>query len=118
MLFTPDKTINRILWVSYTCYLLLLAAITLNTWQSPLHFWSAWLLQVLPLLLLLPGMIMKYYRSYSWLCFLMLAYFTNFVVQAYAPNRDYYDWLGLGLTIVLFISAMFASRWLQRLTKQ
>lgn len=113
--FTHDKTLNFVLWISYTACLSLLAIITLDTWAAPQHFWKAWLLQSLPILLLVPGLLMKHYRSHSWLCFLMLAYFTSYVIQVYSPSRLWYDWAGLILAVTLFIASMFASRWLQRL---
>ncbi|MGH1484580.1 MAG: DUF2069 domain-containing protein [Cellvibrionaceae bacterium] len=115
-IFTNDKKIDLTLWLTYSCYIALLAVITLDAWSAQQHFWKVWLLQAVPLLLLMPGLIQKHYRSHSWLCFLILAYFTGYVVQVYSPTRGIYDWIGLMLTITLFISAMFASRWLQRLT--
>ena len=115
-IFTNDKKIDLTLWLIYSCYLSLLAVITLDTWFAAQHFWAVWLLQAIPLLLLMPGLLLKHYRSYSWLCFLILAYFTSYVVQVYSPSRGAYDWLGLMLTITIFISSMFASRWLQRIT--
>jgi uncharacterized membrane protein len=86
---TNDKNINHSLWITFVGYI--------------------------PLLLILPGLLTKHYRSYSWLCFLMLAYFISYVVQVYSPTRDLHDSFGLAATVVVFISAMFASRWLQRL---
>lgn len=112
---TDDKKINLFLLVSYAAYVLLIGVII---WDSIVTrqkwLWLPLILQVLPLLLLLPGMLRLYYRSYSWLCFLSLAYFTSYVIQVYSPTKLWHDWLGLIATIVIFISAMFASRWLQR----
>ena len=117
-LFTNNKKIDLSLWITYSAYLFLLAVIVLDAWADTQHFWKAWLLQTIPLILLLPGLIQKHYRSYSWLCFLMLAYFTNYVVQVYSSHSYLYGWLGLVLTVIIFISAMLSSRWLQRLTSQ
>ncbi len=118
-MMTPitDKKINIALWLTYSAYLLLLIVLTLDTLAASKPSWIVWCLQVLPLLLLLPGIIYKHYRSYSWLCFLMLAYFTSYVVQVYSPTRNPHDWFGLAATVIVFIAAMFASRWLQRLQK-
>ena len=115
-LMTNDKKINLTLLLSFLGYIILLGVIALDSWVSSETFWGIWALQTLPLLLILPGLLTKYYRSYSWLCFLMLAYFISYVVQVYSPTRDIHDWFGLVATIVVFIAAMFASRWLQRLT--
>lgn len=114
-LWTHNKAVDICLVITYSAFVLLLAVITLDAWLAPKHFWPVWGLQTLPLLMLCPGLLYKHYRSYSWLCFLMLAYFTSYVVQVYSPHRHLYDWLGLALTVIVFIAAMLASRWLQRL---
>jgi len=79
--------------------------------------WPVFLLQCLPLLLLLPGLLQKYYRSYSWLSFLMLVYFVKAVDGAFMSTARWGDYVFVLLTITTFIAAMLASRWLQRLTK-
>lgn len=116
-LFTTDKNINRLLGIFYCAYIGLLIIITLDTLifvDNTHKFWPAWLLQVVPLLMLLPGILVKRYRSYSWVCFLMLLYFSSFVVQVFTDYTQWIDWLGLALSIIIFISAMIASRQLQR----
>jgi uncharacterized membrane protein len=115
MIFTNDRKTNFCLWISYSAYLFLLAVIVLDAWTVEKHFWKIWLLQTIPLLLLAPGLLQRHYRTHSWLCFIVLAYFTNYVVQVYSPSRGILDWAGLILTVVIFISSMFASRFLQRL---
>ena len=114
-IFTEDKKINFALYLCLSAVLILLATITWDTWIAEQEdFWMALTLQVVPLLLLLPGLAKQYYRSYSWLCFLSLIYFTSYVIQVYSSNQQWHDWLGLSASIVIFSSAMFASRWLQR----
>jgi len=114
-IFTSEKKINIVLWLTYIAYLVLVTVIIWDTWVAVSdRFWMPLLLQLVPLLLILPGLISKYYRSYSWLCFLSLAYFTSYVVQVYSPSRQWHDWAGLISTIIIFIAGMYASRWLQR----
>jgi uncharacterized membrane protein len=73
------------------------------------------LMQLLPLVIFIPGLIAKvHYRTYSWLCFVLLAYFTAYVVELGSPLRHWTDAIGLTLTVVMFISAMMASRYVQR----
>src|SRR5690554_2381558 len=74
---------------------------------------TLWLVQSLPLLLFVPGLLKHYYRTYSWLCFVLLFYFTAFTVDAMSPLRDWADYLGVSLSVIMFISAMLASRWRQ-----
>lgn len=75
------------------------------------------ILQILPLLALLPGMIKKWYRSYSWLCFIVLFYFIFAVQLVLSNGRDLTDFIFTGLIVLLFISSMMTSRWLQRWQK-
>lgn len=72
-------------------------------------------MQWLPLVIFIPGLIAKvHYRTYSWLCFVLLAYFTAFVVEVGSPLRIWTDIVGLVITCLLFTAAMFASRTVQR----
>lgn len=79
--------------------------------------WTALTLQSLPLVLLLPSLIGNHYRAYSWLCFIMLLYFIFAVMNALISTADTVDYLFLVLTVLIFITAMMASRWLQRVQK-
>lgn len=103
--------------LTISAYVLLIAVIIADCYFAEKHFWAALLLQLTPLILLLPGILHKYYRSYSWLCFLMLLYFASYVVQTYAPSRSFIDIIGLILSVGIFICAMFSSRYLQRLQR-
>lgn len=80
--------------------------------------WTALILQSLPLVLLLPSLLGNHYRAYSWLCFIMLLYFIFAVMNALISTANITDYLFLLLTILTFIAAMMASRWLQRVYKQ
>ncbi|TVZ39963.1 putative membrane protein [Alteromonadaceae bacterium 2753L.S.0a.02] len=79
--------------------------------------WAVFIVQAGPLLLLLPGMLKNYYRSFSWLCFLLLIYFIKAVDGVFMSTANLLDVIFLILTVVIFISAMLASRWMQRKTK-
>lgn len=78
---------------------------------------SIMVFQTLPLLALLPGMVQKAYRSYSWLCFLLLFYFIFAVQLVFSSIRQTSDYIFLILIICLFVSSMMTSRWLQRWQK-
>lgn len=73
-----------------------------------------WAVQCVPLLILLPGLKRDNSRSYIWLCFLMLAYFVKGVDGVVFPSRAWIDYLMLVVSVVLFISAMLAARWLHQ----
>lgn len=76
--------------------------------------WLFWVVQCLPLLILIPGMVMQRSRTYIWLCFLMLVYFIKGVDGVISPSRAWIDYLFLVVSILLFISAMLTARWLDQ----
>ncbi|WP_075185821.1 DUF2069 domain-containing protein [Teredinibacter haidensis] len=79
--------------------------------------WVVLSAQSLPLLVLLPGLWQKYYRSYSWLCFVILMYFVKGIDGVFMSTANWSDALFVALTVTTFISAMLAARWLQRQQK-
>ncbi len=76
--------------------------------------WTILAIQVLPLLAFLPGIIKKHYRTYSWLCFILLFYFIRGVEGVFMSNTTAWDGLFLLLVVALFVNSMLCSRWLQR----
>ncbi len=96
------------------CYAGLLAEFALLNIFRPQGSWSLWLVQTVPLLLVLPGILANRHRSYSWLCFVLLIYFIAYVVNVMSPLYTWPDSLALTLTVIMFITAMMSSRWLQR----
>lgn len=79
--------------------------------------WVVLAAQTLPLLLLIPGLWQKYFRSYSWLCFVILIYFVKAVDGAFSSIANWSDYVFVALTVSTFFSAMMAARWLQRAQK-
>ncbi len=114
-LLTDNKTLNRYLLATYVGLLSLLLLLLVKYINDSENSWQLLILQTLPLLIVIPGILNKYYRSHSWLCFIILAYFTAYVVETGSPLADASDWIGLTLSIVIFIGAMMSSRGLQRL---
>lgn len=72
-----------------------------------------WLVQLLPLLIFIPAMRRDNPRGYIGLCFVLLLYFIKAVEGLFSPARAWIDFWLLGGSVVLFISAMLTSRWLQ-----
>ena len=97
------------------CGLLLAWHLVVLPVQSKPWFIAA--LHVVPLLPFLPGMIYRKPRVFVWLCFFILLYFCQGVINAFAlPSTD--GILGLLetlLTMDLFIAAMLAARYLSQL---
>ena len=78
---------------------------------------AIFVVQSTPLLALVPGLVSRSYRSYSWLCFVLLFYFILAVERALTSVASFTDFIFLTVVIMLFISSMMTSRWLQRTLK-
>lgn len=79
------------------------------------HSLKLFIFQLAPLLLVLPGLIKTRFRAHSWLCFIIMVYFIAYAVEAVSPIGTLTDWLGLVLSVIVFVGAMMSSRLLQRL---
>ena len=99
--------------ICLTCYGILLLLFTVQNIVSAGGGIKLWLVQTLPLLIFIPGLIQQRFRTYSWICFVILLYFTWSVVNAMSPFMRWQDILVVVLSVTIFISAMMASRWLQ-----
>ena len=69
---------------------------------------------LLPLLILLPGLIMRKYRTASMLCFILLLYFMIGVQSLFNPGNAIAESFSMAILVMLFTVAMFYSRWQQR----
>lgn len=77
-----------------------------------------WFIQLLPLAIFVPGLLRDNPRAYIGLCFVLLLYFIKAVEGLFSPLRAWIDLWLLICSVVLFISAMLTSRWLQRASIQ
>ena len=98
---------RKLNWVCYGGLLLLFAV--WNLFLDGSLKW--WLLQTVPLLLVLPGMLKQQQRSYLWLCFILLLYITAGIVDVMMPTRGWQHGALTALSLILFMSAMMTSRW-------
>jgi len=67
--------------------------------------------KLFPLLILLPGLVSDHLRSYIWLCFIILFYFTQSVVETFLSKGANIDFFITSLTVIIFLSAMFYIKW-------
>jgi uncharacterized membrane protein len=114
-MLTKNKKLNLVLLLTYMGYFGLIGVMSFNCIVHDDHSWKLWIFQTIPLLLVLPGIIKQHFRAYSWLCFIILAYFIAYVVEVGSPIGDLSDWIGLTLSVIIFVGAMMSSRLLQRL---
>ena len=114
-MLTGQPRLDIGLFIFFGSYLsLILVMVEWNLTRANGPTWQILLLQILPLLLLLPGLIKKHYRTYIWLCFILLFYFIKGVEGVLVSTAVYSDYLFLSLVIFLFINSMLCSRWLQQ----
>lgn len=107
---------------SKVAYFVLLAALAYTSFvPGPPEGVSIFLVlavKFIPLLIVLPGLLLNKLRSYVWLCFIVLFYFTRAFVDAYM--RDESVWIDSFITvntIVLFLAAMYFVKWQKMLGK-
>ncbi len=96
-------------WLSYIA---LISTLTINGVQRAMP-WPVLAFTLVPLLIFLPGIIRQRYRSLSMLCFVCLMYFTLITVNLFNPEHTVLDVLEMIEVTILFVSAMFFSRWQQ-----
>lgn len=99
--------------------LLLLAAlaILLTVWNlafADLHGARPWVIigiELVPLLLIAPGMLLGSPRAHAWACFVMNLYFIKGVLALIDPARVWLGILETLFSVALFGSALMYTRW-------
>lgn len=95
------------------CYATILILFTLLNITLADGGFKLWLVQCVPLLIFIPGLLQERYRTYSWICFAILPYFAWSVVNVMSPFIRWHDIVVVVLTVIIFNASMMASRWLQ-----
>lgn len=68
-------------------------------------------LQLTPLLLLAPGLLLGNARAHAWACFVVNIYFIQGVVACIDPARALFGALETVISVSLFCSALLYTRW-------
>lgn len=68
-------------------------------------------IQLLPLVLLAPGLLMGNARAHAWACFVVNIYFIQGVLAAIDPHRAVFGALEAVISFGLFCSALLYTRW-------
>ena len=109
----PRMRVTRVLsLVAFFALIALLAAN--NLWFANLHGARTGVIlaiELVPLLLVLPGMLIGSARAHAWTCFVVNLYFIKGVLAAFDPARALLGWLEVGISLVLFVSALLFVRW-------
>lgn len=109
----PRVRISRVL--SLICFLGLIALLSAYYLLiADLHGARPWvilLIELVPLLLLAPGMLSGSPRGHSWTCFVVNLYFIKGALAAYDPNRSLFGVLEMLASLAVFVSALLYVRW-------
>jgi len=73
--------------------------------------WAILAMQLAPLLLLAPGLLLGNARAHAWTCFVVNLYFIQGVLAAFDPSKALYGWLLTLLSLSLFCAALMFTRW-------
>lgn len=98
----------RMTWLGLLgSFLGLLLYFALNSWLAlggpSLALPVVWLLQTLPLLIFLPGLLRARPRTCAWLSFVVLLYFIHAVLVAFDPARRLLGLIEVLLCVVMFV---------------
>ena len=109
----PRLKISRALSLfSFAALLVLL--LVWNLAFADLHGARTWVvlsIQLLPLLLLAPGLLLGNARAHAWTCFVVNIYFIQGVLAAIDPNRALFGVLETVISLLLVCSALLYVRW-------
>ncbi|MHC6224437.1 DUF2069 domain-containing protein [Pseudomonas sp. X10] len=109
----PRMRLTRALSLAF--FFGLIALLTANNlWFANLHGARVEVIlaiELIPLLLLLPGMLRSSARAHAWTCFVVNIYFIKGVLAAFDPGRAVFGWLEVLISLGLFISALLYVRW-------
>ncbi|HEK1687844.1 TPA: DUF2069 domain-containing protein [Pseudomonas putida] len=109
----PRLRLTRAL--SLACFFGLIALLVVNNlWFADLHGARVEVIlaiELIPLLLLLPGMLSGSARAHAWTCFVVNIYFIKGVLAAFDPGRALFGWVEVLVSLGLFVSGLLYVRW-------
>ena len=114
-----NRLAQQLTWASYVLTLLMMIVTSLPGFIPENSSTTLILaIKLLPLLILLPGLAKDQLRAYIWLCFIILFYFTQSVVESFIYNAAWIDLFITALTVIMFLAAMFYIKWERSLGRQ
>lgn len=119
--FRPTKNIlaQQLTWASYVLMLLMMIVTSLPAYiPEGSSVLPILLIKLIPLLIIFPGLAKDQLRAYIWLCFIILFYFTQSVVETFLSSAAMTDIFITSLTVILFLAAMFYIKWERTLGRQ
>ena len=80
--------------------------------------WVILLIELVPLMLLVPGMLKGSARGHSFTCYVVNLYLIKGALAAFDPNRQVFGLLEIAASVAVFISAMLFVRWRYQLDRR
>jgi uncharacterized membrane protein len=106
---------HAMMHITHLCYLAILVLMVVTTLPPFLSLTTSIApvlgVKLLPLLIVLPGLLLNKLRTYIWLCFIILFYFTQAVVESFLSLGANIDLAITLLSVVLFLAAMLHVKW-------
>ncbi len=109
----PRVRISR--WLASLAYLtLVIWLVAYNLFIGDLHGANPLVIvsvQLLPLLIFLPGVVLGNVRAFAWLCFAINLYFIYGVLTCFYPGRELNGAIMVATSSIYFITALGYVRW-------
>ena len=80
--------------------------------------WVILLIELVPLMIVLPGMLLGSTRGHSFTCYVINLYLIKGALAAFDPNRQLFGLLEMTVSVAVFISAMLYVRWRYQLDRR
>ena len=115
----PRVKISRVL--SLVSFLALIALLLVwNLFFADLHGARPWVIisiELIALLIIAPGMLLGSPRTHAWDAFIVNLYFIKGVLASIDPSRTWLGILEISLSVSLFFSALYYTRWSYQLIR-
>ncbi|KPA91010.1 MULTISPECIES: DUF2069 domain-containing protein [Pseudomonas] len=109
-------------WLALACFFGLIGLLCLYYLVfADLHGARPWvilLIELVPLLPLVPGMLTGSARGHSFTCYVVNLYFIKGALAAFDPNRQVFGVLEMAASLAVFCSAMLYVRWRHQLNRR
>ena len=80
--------------------------------------WVILLIELVPLMFVVPGMLMGSPRGHSFTCYVVNLYLIKGALAAFDPNRQVFGLLEIAASVAVFVSALLYVRWRYQLDRR
>ena len=80
--------------------------------------WVILLIELVPLMFVVPGMLLGSPRGHSFTCYVVNLYLIKGALAAFDPNRQVFGLLEIAASVAVFVSALLFVRWRYQLDRR